>query len=520
MISSSSAYKTQLNSNALTPKSKIIVDNVEYLGDVIKEAPKIKHVSSKFIGTFPAKTVSFTIYDLENEIDFENKEIEVYKGLVVGNSIEYLKQGVFIPKASNIKTNISERTVSFTDVQDRTQILENQYTSQLDWSNDQKHTGLEIVEEICDRHSITLKSDDFPFAEYEFKQPNFVENITDRGVLAALAEIGGGIAIFDSNGQLEIKTQYDTEHTIQRKKYEKVSYEKEVTINTVVLGKEGVNDDIIYPEIIETERVEAKILDNPFVDLYREEMIEDVADYIIGTAYVPFNMEGFVDGYMYELNDTITVIDKNDNQFTAVILDIENTSRIKSKTSAPGLENKKTEYNLAGSSRQGLDQVKLDVDHVKQEITAVASHMETIDVTVDNNYQEVISKFDNYAPTSDLITLENSVTQFQNDTYTKTEINTKLTDGSVTKVNTTSGTFDENGMHYEKSGAPTASTINHLGVEVEGSTSGEELLFAGYDETLQQTIVRTENLTVRKYLVVGENSRIEDYENGGGIFVL
>ncbi len=520
MISSSSAYKNQLNNSALSPKSKIVVDGVEYLGDVIKEAPKIKHSSTKFIGTFPAKTVSFTIYDLENNIDFENKEITVYKGMVVGNSIEYLKQGIFIPKASNIKTNITDRTVSFTDIQDRTQLLENQYTSQLDWSNDQKHTGLEIVQEICLRHGITLKSNSFPFADYEFKQPNFSETITDRGVLAALAEIGGGIAIFDYNGQLEIKTQYDTEHIIERKKYEKLSYEREIIINTVVLGRDGVNNDIVYPETIETERVEAKILDNPFVDLYREEMIEDVANYVIGTSYVPFNIEGFVDGYMYELNDSITVIDKNNNQFTATLLSLENTSRIKSKITAPGLENKKTEYKLAGSSRQGLDQVKLDVDHVKQEITAVASHMETIDVTVENNYQEVISKFDDYAPVSDVVTLENSVTQFQNDTYTKTEINTKLTDGSVTKVNTISGTFDENGMHYERSGAPTATTINHVGVEVEGSTSGEELLFAGYDESIQQTIVRTENLTVRKYLVVGENSRIEDYENGGGIFVL
>ncbi|MBQ3422911.1 MAG: hypothetical protein IJH34_14940, partial [Romboutsia sp.] len=195
MISSSNAYKTQLNSNALSPKSKIVVDGVEYLGDVIKDFPKIKYSSTKFIGTFPVKTVSFSIYDIENEIDFENKEIEVYKGLVVNNSIEYLKQGIFIPKASDIKTNISERTISFSNVQDRTQLLETAYTSQLDWTNDQRHTGLEIVQEICTRHSITLKSNTFSFANYSFKQPNFSETITDRGVIAALAEIGGEIAI-------------------------------------------------------------------------------------------------------------------------------------------------------------------------------------------------------------------------------------------------------------------------------------------------------------------------------------
>ena len=520
MISSSNAYKTQLNSSALSPKSKIVVDGVEYLGDVIKDSPVIKHPSSKFIGTFPTKTVSFSIYDLENEIDFENKEIEVYKGLVVNNSIEYLKQGIFIPKAADIKTNISDRTISFSNVQDRTQLLEDAYVSSLNWENNQKHTGLEIVQEICTVKNITLKNEDFAFADYEFKQPNFSETITNRGVIAAIAEIGGEIAIFDSNGELEIKGQNDVNHTIQRSRYEKLSYEKTITINTVVLGKDGINDDIVYPESIETERVAVKILDNPFVDLYREEMIEDVANHIIGLSYTPFQVDGFVDGYMYELNDVITITDRNNNTFDAVILDLENTSRIKSKIQAPQQENKKTEYNLAGSNRESVNQVRLDVDHINQEVRTVASKVDSLDTTVGNNYQEIINKFDDYVPQNDFVNLETSVVNIQTNTYTKTEVNTKLTDGSVTKVVTTSGTFDENGMHYEKSGAPTGTSINNLGVEVEDATTHDELLFAGYDEELRQTIVRTENLKVRRYLIIGENSRIEDYENGGGIFVL
>lgn len=520
MIKPTDEYLEQLDSNSLSPKSKIVVDGVEYLGNVIKEAPKIKHSSTKNIGTFPAKTLSFTIYDLENNLDFENKEIEVYKGIIVNDSIEYLKQGIFIPTADNIKTNISERTISFSDVQDRTQLLEDAYTSSLNWDNDQTHTGQEIIQEICTRKNITLKNTDFAFANYNFKQPNFSESITDRGVISAMAEIGGEIAIFDYNGELEIKCKKQLSFVVNRKRYEKLSYEKAFTPNTVVLGKDGIDDDIIYPEKIETERVEIKILDNPFVDLYREEMIEEVAKHIIGNSYIPFEIEGFVDGYIYELNDAVTVIDKNGNEFWAVILDIENTSRIKSDISAPNYENQKTDYNLAGSNKENINQVKLSVDHVNNELSAVASEVQSLDITVENNYQEVISKFDSYVPSNNIVSIENSVTQLQTNTYTKTEINTKLTDGSVTKVNTTSGTFDENGMKYEKTGAPTSTVINYAGVVVDNATSGDELLFAGYDENLKQTIVRTDNLTVKKYLVVGSNSRIEDYEDGGGIFVL
>lgn len=140
-----------------------------------------------------------------------------------------------------------------------------------------------------------------------------------------------------------------------------------------------------------------------------------------------------------------------------------------------------------------------------------------------NNYQEIKEKFNDYTPISKTVELEKSVETVQTNTYTKTEINTKLTDGSVTKVQTTSGTFDEDGMHYEKTGAKTSSTINEKGVSVETTQNNDELLFAGYDDLLKESIVRTENLTVRKYFVCGSNSRFEDYTDeegnvGTGVF--
>ena len=176
--------------------------------------------------------------------------------------------------------------------------------------------------------------------------------------------------------------------------------------------------------------------------------------------------------------------------------------------------------NNKSSIKERIKNAEIIVNKASAEISANTESIGSLEVTIGNNMQLINDKFEGYMPKGDLVTLENSVKQLQTDTYTKTEINTKLTDGSVTKVMTMSGTFDENGMHYEKTNAPTSSTINEKGVEVDSTTTGEELLFAGYDEELNQTIVRTENLTVRKYLVIGNNSRIENYGNGGGIFIL
>lgn len=164
---------------------------------------------------------------------------------------------------------------------------------------------------------------------------------------------------------------------------------------------------------------------------------------------------------------------------------------------------------------------KIEIDSIKQTVSQTQT-------TVANNYTEIKQKFGDYAPKSDVITLQNSVERIQTDTYTKTEINTKLTDGSVTKVTTTCGTFDENGLTIEKTNAKTKGNFNEKGMKVVDATGSSEeiLLFAGYDEQTDETIVKSKNMTVEKYLTIGANCRFEDYVNpvlggkGTGAFTL
>lgn len=164
---------------------------------------------------------------------------------------------------------------------------------------------------------------------------------------------------------------------------------------------------------------------------------------------------------------------------------------------------------------------KIEIDSIKQTVSQTQT-------TVANNYTEIKQKFGDYAPKSDVITLQNSVERIQTDTYTKTEINTKLTDGSVTKVTTMCGTFDENGLTIEKTNAKTKGNFNEKGMKVVDATGSSEeiLLFAGYDEETDETIVKSKNMTVEKYLTIGANCRFEDYVNpvlggkGTGAFTL
>lgn len=135
--------------------------------------------------------------------------------------------------------------------------------------------------------------------------------------------------------------------------------------------------------------------------------------------------------------------------------------------------------------------------------------------------------------TSKLEVISGKVTTVESNTYKKTEIEQILEGNYIDEngneivsrvVKTISGTFDENGMHYEKSGSRVATTINEKGVKTEDIQSDKELLFSGYDEDLNESIVRTENLTVKKYFRCGNYSRFEDYvpdgaTSGTGVFL-
>lgn len=514
----SNTYKNYLeNTLSLSPKSKIIVGEKEYLGNVIMSTPKVSHSNSSIIGGFPSKTCSFSLYNPNNDIDLENKEIEVYKGLVIDDVIEWVKQGVFIPRSSNITNDITTRTYKISNAQDRTQLLDGIYESNLDWAT--SHTGLEIVQEICARKGITLETTGFNFASYVFEtQPNFSSAITDREVISRVAQIGGEIAIFNNDGNVVIKSSTPTGHTITRKKYEKLSHEKPFVVNTVVLGKEGIDDivmvqdadlmnagigknkidiskyepanyhkgnfelddDVLKITITElytsvnnfvvqwklklkpnttytlygkTERSnnaqnsawylysdrlwgsgtlgnintstpktfttdntgnlvvglylrdsveigdivtisnlqieegnaatsyrvfeptgakEIRINDNPFTDLIREEIIDTVASFIIGKSIIPFNAQNVVDGFYLELNDSITIIDKDNNSIEATILNYETSNKIKSNLKAE-TEMSISNYNLGGSTKKVLNEVKLQVDHINNEIRSIVS---------------------------------------------------------------------------------------------------------------------------------------------------
>lgn len=118
--------------------------------------------------------------------------------------------------------------------------------------------------------------------------------------------------------------------------------------------------------------------------------------------------------------------------------------------------------------------------------------------------------------------IEMTINDMRNNSYTKEEVDEKLTDGSVTMLKSTTVTINSDGQTVDKSGSPVKTNTDADGLSIIDKTGATEeiLLEAKYDEELGETKVRAKNIIVEKYLVIGTHSRIEDYEDGTGIFYI
>jgi len=364
------------------PRSKIIVDGIEYTGmDRIKDHPKISHNAERMIGEFPTKECKFSIFNRDNTLDLVGKDIQVFRGLLLeDNTIEYIPQGIFHVNPEDIKTNSTAKTIELT-IKDKSIDFDTPYGG-IDKITYPCTLG-NFINEIITRRGFVLETPDFPFHNLILNErPNFdLNTATERYLIASAGELGGCTVQMSRIGGVRISKPYLTGVTIKKIDYKKLP-SKEKTfgpINQVTLSRSNAdNNDIVSKDddsISQNGLYELRIIDNPYVDLVREQIVDQVASNLFGMTIVPFELEDVIDSYLYDINDSVAIVDKMNNVFDTTIMSISSSSRIFTKLKASVQNKTEANIKLAGSSKEILNQVKLDVDHNKQRIEALASEV-------------------------------------------------------------------------------------------------------------------------------------------------
>lgn len=494
---------------------------------------------------YVSKLTAQLINALEDNV--ENRQFNASVGVKYeDNSEEYIGMGTYVvekPKDEQT-TNFS----SFVAYDLLMQHLDEPYTTELDYNNE-TITIADVYEELCNHLELTPVTTTFTNSTITVENNPFTNKETNRTALNAIAKVACAfVDIDDETNEIDLKWLSNTlDYTFQKSDYSTVEGGKTVygPVNSLIIRNSAVESENVShddPDSIALNGEHQLVISEDYF-LYnaekREEALMPIWNKVNGLTYIECTLTTLLGKPFLKKGAKFRVYLDEENYIDSYVLqnEFKYDGTFYNVIKCPVLTEQQVKTKQDISLGEKLRQTEIIVNKQEGTIDLYTNKTDAIDLRENNNYLELKDKFNGYTPQSDFASLQSEVRTTYADTYKKDEVKSILkgtfydeNNNQIVSeiVKTTSGTFDENGMTYEKTNAQTKTTINEVGVNTRRTSNNESILFAGYvDENNTeysdfkgQTIVATENILVKKYLVVGSNSRLEDYENGTGIFTL
>lgn len=495
---------------------------------------------------YVSKLTAQLINALEDNI--ENREFNASVGVKYDdNSTEYIGMGTYVvekPKDEQT-TNFS----SFVAYDLLMQHLDEPYTTELDYDNE-TITIADVYEELCTTLGLTPATTTFTNGTITVENNPFTNKETNRVVLNAIAKVACAfVDIDDETNEIDLKWLSNTlDYTFQKSDYSTVEGGKTVygPVNSLIIRNSAVESENVShddPESIALNGEHQLVISEDYF-LYnaekREEALMPIWNKVNGLTYTECTLNTLTGKPFLKKGAKFRVYLDEENYIDSYVLqnEFKYDGTFSNTIKCPVLTEQQIKTKQDISLGERLRQTEIIVNKQEGTIDLYTTKTDDIDLRENNNYLELKDKFKGYTPQSDFASLQTEVRTTYADTYKKDEIKSILKGTFYDEQNnqivseivrTTSGTFDENGMTYEKTNAQTKTTINEVGVNTRRTSNNETILFAGYvDENNTQftdfkgqTIVATENIQVKNYFVMPDaHTRIEKYEGGGGIFVV
>lgn len=147
-------------------------------------------------------------------------------------------------------------------------------------------------------------------------------------------------------------------------------------------------------------------------------------------------------------------------------------------------------------------------------VTSVETENNKTNINLNNNYynKEQIDVM-NTSTQETVVQIKNTVEATTTATNLQISILQEQLNNGITSVRTETGyTFDKDGLKIQKSDSEMSSLLDNDGLVVKRNDT--EVL------TVRSSGVETENLTVRTYFTIGDNTRVENYKSGTGFFYI
>ena len=357
---------------------------------------------------------------------------------------------------------------------------------------------------------IGVSSNEFDETAFEtwYGSANLEGTETIREVLDAIAEATQTIYYVDNYNNLVFKQLNMSGNAILT-----ISKDDYITLNSktnrrlsAICSATELGDNVTAT--LEQSGSTQYVRDNPFWDL-RDDidvLIEEALARVGGLTINQFDCS-WRGNFALEIGDKIDLVTKDNNVVTSYVLNdvITYDGGLSQNTSWSYTDSAESESNPS-TLGAALKQTFARVDKVNKEIELVVSDVE--------GYNEKISKIE--VTTDSITTSVSQLDDNMNDLIS--EVNSKVTPEDVTisienvikqgvdKVTTATGfTFNEDGLHISKNNSEITTSITEDGMVI--NKENAEVLRADNEG------VKAIDLHATTYLIIGKNSRFEDYNS-------
>lgn len=196
----SSEFVEALNAQSRTFQAKIEVAEKEPVTDLFSVQLKTGSSSEEELKFGSAVAGQVEIEMILPDFFIENQEFSLAFGLEINHAIEYIPVGIFRAE----KPEKSKNRIKFVAYDRMVYRAEQAYFSDLTFPS----TSLDVLNEICTKINVTLATIDLTSIMIETKP----EGYTYREMLGYIAGLYGRFAVFNRNGNLELRW-YDTANT-------------------------------------------------------------------------------------------------------------------------------------------------------------------------------------------------------------------------------------------------------------------------------------------------------------------
>ena len=470
---------------------QIISMNPHYEGSLLKTVMKCLDIeldgelleeTSAIVGLAVAGKSVVGVSEITDENTIANPRFGVKAASDTDYS--YIEYGTYLIKES--KKDEEKQTISLECYDFMLQSMI-PYDLALDYT--QGVTVKDFLDAICDRLGWNKGYTTFHNCDVLIDGEKYDSSDTFRDVLDDIAEAAGGMIGFVGDA-LSVIYPTSSGEIIDEENLKSLTIGKKYgPVNSVVLSRTPQEDNIYKRDtasIAENGLTEIRIENNQIIDSHREDFMDGICDALFGLSFELYELESFGIGYL-NFGDLFFIKTADGVEHKALMLcdDLQITQGVKEESKLEEPAATGTDYSAASETDKTLKKTILRVDKQENKIAAVVSRTDAMA----GELAEVKKKAElTISPEAVDIKISEAV-------------------GGIDSIETATGyRFDKDGLNIHKDGEAMHNTIDNKGMCVRWNNT--DVLVANDDG------VNAVNLTARKYLIVGDNARFENYTNG------